>query len=192
MQAGDLDRKPGDVGITEQTIAFANQPKCGGFLTPSINLMQRTTRGLDSSSSFKPVAKVEGPCIFGGCSELCCKSEFQVSTLLESQDPDDKLKIGDLAKITKMKPRSCSGCAREMFTDSDHFMLEYKQGVGLTPQQKAAMMGTVLLMDYMLFEQDNGMLECKRNKLYITLFDCYCCGVTLPCQIVVDGNNGGG
>ena len=83
-------------------------------------------------------------------------------------------------------------CAREMFTDSDVFTLEYNEGIGLTPQQKANMMASVILMDYHLFEQDNGMCECRGKKLYITLFDYYCCGCTCPCQIVLDGNNQGG
>jgi len=192
LQAGEVTRDVETVGITPQTIGMADQPGCGGYCTPSLNLLQRSTAG-DDKGSFQPIAKVEGPCIFGGCSELCCSSEFKVSSLDEAEyKTDAKKQLGDLATITKKKPRSFKACPREMFTDSDVFTVTYKEGVGLTPQQKATMMGSVLLMDYMLFEQDNGMCESKNQSLYITLFDCYCCGVTVPCQIELNGNNGGG
>jgi len=190
LQAGATVRQPGEVGIDSRTIGIATQPSCGGCFTPSINLMQRTQPG-DGYEAFKPMAKIEGPCIFGGASELCCPSKFLVSGMTEDMDGNQKLNIGDLATITKEKPRNCSGCAREAFTDSDHFTVEYKEGVGLTPQQKATMMAGLLLADYMLFEQDNGMCEYTGNGLAFTFFDCYCCGCTLPCQVTISNNNGG-
>ncbi len=43
--------------------------------------------------------------------------------------------------------------AREAFTDSDTFTLTFAEGADLTPQQKATTMSSVVLLDYMLFEQ---------------------------------------
>ena len=190
VRAGpSLGLKPGSVNVDEQTIGIVDQPTCAGYCTPTFNVRSRQAAG---DAGFQPLAKLEGPCIFGGCSELCCSSTFLVSTLDRDVSPNKKIFSGDMARITKTKPRDCKGCAREMFTDSDIYTLEYKEGIGLTPQQKANMMASLILMDYHLFELDHGLCECRNNKLYITFFDYYCCGCACPCQIVLDGNNNGG
>uniref|UniRef100_A0A7S0P2R7 Phospholipid scramblase n=1 Tax=Calcidiscus leptoporus TaxID=127549 RepID=A0A7S0P2R7_9EUKA len=188
LQAGGQVRQVGEVGPTDYTIGYAQQPDCGGYFTPTINLFNRTT----GDGGYQPIAKIEGPCLFGGCSELCCSSSFPVSSLMADESLHTKKMLGNLAIITKEKPRNCKGCARELFTDSDSFTLTYKEGIGLTPQQKATMMAGLLLADYMLFEQDNGMCECKNNALYITFFDYYCCGCVGSCSIKLQNNNSGG
>ena len=43
--------------------------------------------------------------------------------------------------------------AREAFTDADTFTLTFAEGADLTPQQKATTMSSVVILDYMLFEQ---------------------------------------
>ena len=101
-------------------------------------------------------------------------------------------KKGDLAKITKVRPKGPCACGKELFTDSDTFTVRYAEGVGLTPQQKAAMMGSMILTDYMFFEQDQGMVTCEGTKIKITLFECYCCGALCPATIQWDANNSGG
>ena len=53
-------------------------------------------------------------------------------------------------------------------------------------------MGSLIVSDYMLFEQDAGMCTFENNKLKITLFDCYCCGCLVPCTLVYDTRQGGG
>ena len=45
---------------------------------------------------------------------------------------------------TPKMPRLCTVCV---------CCFRYEEGVGLTPQQKASMMGVVLLSDYMFFER---------------------------------------
>ena len=137
---------PGSVAVTDMTFAYATQPKCGGYNTPSVNIFSRTTAG-DQESGFVPLAKVEGPMCFGGCSELCVDSTFKVSSLT-SEELDAKIGKADLAKITKKRPKGPCACGKELFTDSDTFTVQYVQGVGLTPQQKAAMMGSMILTDY--------------------------------------------
>ena len=145
--------QPGSPVFLDSTFAYATQPKCGGWCTPSVNLFHRTGPGNPATleealtTGFEPMAKVEGPTIFGGCSELCCNSTFHVSSLGKEQ-LDTKIQTGDLGAITKTKPRGMCALAREAFTDSDTFDVDYKEGTGLTPQQKAAMMGALVLTDY--------------------------------------------
>ena len=52
-------------------------------------------------------------------------------------------------------------------------------------------MASLVLLDYMLFEQDNGMCEPHGQGVRITLFDCYCCGCLCPCFIDLQANGGG-
>ena len=54
--------------------------------------------------------------------------------------------------------------------------MNFKPEAQLTPQQKATMIASLLLVDYMFFEQDNGMLSCQDGKLQITL--CATCSST--------------
>jgi hypothetical protein len=103
-----------------------------------------------------------------------------------------KLQLGDLAVITKQRPRDCGSFAKEMSTDSDIFTMAFKPGHNLSPQQKATMMASLILTDYMFFENDNGMCYCEGSKLHITLCNTYCCGHTCPCKVVLDGNNNNG
>ena len=180
----------GNPELLESTMAYASQPKCGGYFTPTLNLFTRSTAGVDLGS-FTPTAKVEGPCIFGGCSELCCNTPFKVSSMKDGE-VDTKLLRGDLAMITKTKPKGPCAFGRELFTDSDTFGVEYAPDVGLTPQQKAAMMGAMVLTDYMFFEQDHGMVNCEGGKIKITLFECYVCGCVCPFVLQSDQKQGGG
>ena len=65
--------------------------------------------------------------------------------MLPRRRPDTfntKLSVGDMAIITKgpsaphLGPRLGAGAAREAFTDSDTFTMEFKPEANLTPQQK--------------------------------------------------------
>lgn len=51
----------------------------------------------------------------------------------------------------------------EAFTDSDTFTLEFDESANLAPQQKAMMMASLVLVDYMFFEQDNGQCSVSRH-----------------------------
>ena len=184
MHAGEpFDLPKGTIG--EATFAYASQPKCGGYFTPTVNVFSRTQPG-GGPEAFAPLFKVEGPCIFGGCSELCCSSTFQVSAITKPDQIDQALKLGDVAIIKKTKPKGMCDCVREAFSDSDHFTVTFREGIGLTPQQKASMMGALILSDYMFFEKDGGMCSATRNgDVKITVFECYCCGMTQPCNLYI-------
>ena len=184
MHAGEpFDLPKGTIG--DATFAYASQPKCGGYFTPTVNVFSRTQPG-GGPEAFAPLFKVEGPCIFGGCSELCCSSTFQVSGMSKPDQIDQALKLGDVAIIKKTKPKGMCDCVREAFSDSDHFTVTFREGIGLTPQQKASMMGALILSDYMFFEKDGGMCSSTRNgDVKITVFECFCCGTTQPCNVYI-------
>ena len=141
----------------------------------------------------QPPLQVEGPCIFGGCTELCMESEWKVSKL-EAEAFDTKLMVGDFAIITKKKPRDCETLMVEALTDSDSYSIEFNPGVQLAPQQKALMLASLMQIDYMFFEQDNGICKREGGKTKCTLFQCYCLGCTIPCNCTAGGKNneGGG
>jgi len=174
-----------DVGKKEaprdSIIGYTRVPTCGGVFTPTIHIMDGNTLGT------APYAKMEGPCIFGGCSELCCDFQFPISKI------ESEKKTGDLVSVTKQKPKSFKDAAKEVVGDSDMFSMEFKDP-SLTVNQKATLLSTLFLIDYMFFEFDNGMLSCENGGIVCTLCLCYCCGCLTACNLKCGGNdnNGGG
>jgi hypothetical protein len=64
----------------------------------------------------------------------------------------------------------------------------------MTPQQRATLIGTLLMMDYMFFERDIDMCGVERepgggNKVYINFCNCYCFGQVCPCQLKGGGGS---
>jgi len=170
-------------------IGYLAQPvPWGGGFTPTVNIMERAN---PADTSVRPIAKVEGPCIFGGCSELCCDSPWDVS-LMQPHQYKSFIKTGDMAKILKRKPNSLSGAIREAVTDSDTYTMEFVPGNTLAPQQKAIMMASLILVDYMFFEQDNGMCKYEDKKIKITLYEWFCLGCVCPCNLNIPLEGGGG
>jgi len=97
-------------------------------------------------------ARVQGPTLFGGCSELCCDQPFAVKRV--NKDGSLSVDVGNIATITKKKPKTMMGAMREMLSDSDLYELEVHDP-SVTPQQRATLIGTMLMMDYMFFERDS-------------------------------------
>jgi len=179
FRTGDADiEKIGELP-RDSIFGSSAQPTCGGGFTPTVHVMDGN--GIDVA----PYAKVEGPCMFGGCSELCCDFSFPVSKF------GSEKKTGDLAMITKQKPKSLKDAAKEAFGDSDMFIMEFKDP-SLTPTQKASLLGTLFLLDFMFFELDNGMLSCENGGVVCTLCLCYCGGCLVPCNLKCGGNDDGG
>ena len=187
LHAGDVSGEPGQTMMSSgRVIGYATQPKCGGYMTPTINVMERMD---ETGGKWGALAKIEGPTFFGGCSELCCESEWPVSRMT-AENFDEKLKIGDFATITKHKPNGFGAMMREALTDSDTYTIEFREDVALAPQQKALMMASLVQVDFMFFEKDNGMCKMEGGKVKITLFECYCCGCTCPCNLESGGSGG--
>ncbi|GMH58478.1 hypothetical protein TrRE_jg1337 [Triparma retinervis] len=171
--AGNV-KAPAPMAMMRQALASESP------FNPKINITPAVTQvgGEDVSMS------VTGPTFFGGCSELCCRSSFPVVN--SKGEP--------AGVITKLPPRNCCSFLDEIATDADTYQIEYESGT--CPEDKAAILASAILADYMFFEGDNGM--CRRDPLKpngafkCTLFMCYCCGVSAPCNLSAGGGEGGG
>jgi hypothetical protein len=122
-------------------IGSVNQPNFGGWCTPTLHL-----RGPGSADTDEPFAKVEGPCFFGGWSEMCCTFSFYASTFNADK------KTGDVALITKKRPASLAAAFVELVSDSDVYGIEFKEEAKLSAEQKITVLGAQLLADYMFFD----------------------------------------
>ena len=136
---------PGDPGnMSPHTVfATAEQPCLAGGFTPTVQM---------SSPVGAPFAVVQGPCFFGGCSELCCHSEFKVSKIPPGVKATDVQPVGDHAVLVKKRPDSLGAALREACTDSDVYTLQFKDP-NMSIEQKAGTLGTLFLLDYMYFER---------------------------------------
>jgi hypothetical protein len=94
----------------------------------------------------QPWGKVEGPCIFGGCSEYCCDFEFQTSFF------SSNTRAGDAALITKRKPTSLAQAVTETISDADNYTIEYNPEAKLTVTQKLSVVAAQILADYIYFD----------------------------------------
>ena len=120
-------------------------------------------------------ARVTGPCFWGGWSGMCCDAKWKVGT---------KQKLQDIGVILKKKPKGMAQALREMVTDSDTYTLEFTNP-NLTPEKKASVLTSVLLLDFMLFENDNDdMCGIDSNgKAFVNLCNTYCCGMVCPIRL---------
>ena len=85
-------------------------------------------------------------CQPGAC--CTCPSGACQRIVFNIYDPEDSAyenPIGSAAKVF-------SGCAKEMMTDADNFVLEFPPNA--KPVQKAALMATIVLTDFLLFESN--------------------------------------
>eukprot|EP01061_Rhynchopus_euleeides_P039037 TRINITY_DN66957_c0_g1_i1.p1 TRINITY_DN66957_c0_g1~~TRINITY_DN66957_c0_g1_i1.p1 ORF type:complete len:316 (+),score=136.89 TRINITY_DN66957_c0_g1_i1:90-1037(+) len=155
-----------------QMMGVTRQPCCGGLFTPSVNAM---------IGEGEPFATVEGPmCCFGGMTEMCCDQNFPISSGEGGGD-------GNVGMITKEKPESLSQAMKEIMTDSDLFTLDFKDPT-LDQNKKLMLLNTVLLLDYMFFEQ-NQPWECDGSSCSITCCNMYICGALVPCKCKCEGGD---
>ncbi|KAJ9469805.1 Glycine-rich protein A3 [Diplonema papillatum] len=160
---------------TSAAIGESKQPTCGGFFSPQVNV---------SGPGQDPFAVIKGPtCCFGGLTEMCCDQEFKV---LRGEDND-----AEVAQITKEKPENLSQAMTEIATDSDLFTLKFKDP-SLQQNQKLTLLSSVLLLDYMFFEQ-NQPFECNPGgECSVTCCNMYLCGMLIPCKCSCGGGEDGG
>ena len=79
--------------------------------------------------------RIEGPfCTYSMCGDI----EFKVMS------PDGSTSVGKISK-------QWSGLAREVFTDSDNFGINFP--MDLDVRMKATLLGAVFLIDFMFFEK---------------------------------------
>jgi len=158
------DGQPGGAGKLprDRVIGRAKVPILGGGLTPTIQVMDRTPTA-DHEFADHEFARVIGPTLFRAV--LCCDQSFAVKRV--NKDGSVSVDVGDIATITK-KPKSTlpikhsytsyqtlMGAMREKLIDSDLYELEVHDPA-VTPQHRATLIGTLLMMDYMFFERDRS------------------------------------
>jgi len=156
-------------------IGSAKQPFLGGGCKPTIDLRN----GPDGGG---PFARIRGPCIFGGWSELCCDFKFFVSRF---GSPDN---TGDVALIMKRKPSSMAMIVTDLMSDADNYTIEFDPSNPLTPGDKATILAAQVLADYMYF--DGNTEKCKYDSDGITCYFWYCSilGCLTPCCIHIPNN----
>jgi len=172
---------PGEIGEADPSLAiFSAQQEVvmNAMCSPTVNVVKK--------AGAEPAFRVNGPGIFGGCLDLCIESEFNAVT-------DDGKQIGHMRKL---KPNGCCEILTEMCTKSDSYEMHFDTEA--TVDQRLALLTSSILVDYMFFESDTGMIDCSDKSCGCNLFMCYCCGCIIPCKIVCptggegEGEGGGG
>jgi len=147
------------------------QPKWGGGCTPTLHLRYGSVP--DDS---EPFAKIEGPCCFGGWSELCFDFNFFTSAY---QSPT---KTGDLAMIVKRHPSTMAMVASDLMSNADNYTIEFNPDISLTPGEKATILAGQLLADYMFFDGNTEKCKSEDNTTTCYFFYCSILGCVVPCQ----------
>lgn len=175
----------GEVGTTKpegQYLGRSVQPDNGGGTIPTLVLHNRA-RPAGVAQNF---GYVEGPCIFAGWKGVCCGDKFTVSS-----QPGG---AGDLGEIFKRPPEGCCDSFLRIFASGASNVYNFKFSdtyKSLSPEDKAITLGGMLHMNYMLFQNDVPPVMCRSSDdgkavcIYCTLWECYCSGCVLPCQICI-------
>jgi hypothetical protein len=136
-------------------------PACEAMFNPTI---------VTTDANGQEMSTMEGPCCFGGWSELFCSSNFP------SVNKQANLKLG---RVKKLRPETCMQLLCEVCTKSDRFMIDFEDNVHA--DQKAGMVVSTLLTDYLIFESDQGLCGRDSQSCYCTLCQMYCCGCIVNC-----------
>jgi len=186
MHIGEFN---GPIGVTKEGGNYFGRsvvPKEGAWFTPTLNLATA-----QPGVGEQPFGVVEGPYCFAGWKGLCCGDVFQISSR-----PG---KSGDLGKINKRPPIGCWETCLALCTDIDLYEFSFtEQYKTLQPEQKAVMLGSIMHLDYLFFENDAPPIMVRATEdgkglcIICTLWECYCKGCVLPCQvcIVLKGEGG--
>lgn len=147
-------------------LGSAKEITCGGVFTPTLDVF-------DHNGDKK--GQMKGPtCLIGSC----CDTSFKFTP--EGADgPSD-------TEIKKEGADGAEDMAKELLTDADTFKIEFDKD--MDEAQRATMMGTQLLLDFMFFEGDGA---CDVQHCEVKLFDWFCCGVTIPCKLKCSNSEGG-
>eukprot|EP00543_Licmophora_paradoxa_P004091 CAMPEP_0202450766 /NCGR_PEP_ID=MMETSP1360-20130828/9326_1 /ASSEMBLY_ACC=CAM_ASM_000848 /TAXON_ID=515479 /ORGANISM="Licmophora paradoxa, Strain CCMP2313" /LENGTH=308 /DNA_ID=CAMNT_0049069149 /DNA_START=120 /DNA_END=1046 /DNA_ORIENTATION=- len=157
------------VGDPSRQIAYIKQPIGGGGLSPSLEIMERDEE--------TPMASVTANaiCCIGG---ICCDHTFIV------QDSDGN----EIGKIVKERPENLQQFASEVATDADNFTMYVPSD--LDPKKKAAMLASLHLVDYMLFEDEgDANFDFVNGNCKFKCCDLYCCGCVVPCSLSCGGGD---
>jgi hypothetical protein len=175
MHAGDFSQPPGTTKPGGSYFGRSVQPLCNGWI-PTLNLT--------TGHSEDPFAVVEGPCVFGGWKGYCCGDLFTVSS-----QPG---RGADLGRVHKREARTTFEKIMRLCTNVDIYDFAFTDKYKiLTPENKATVLGNVMHIDYMFFENDWPPIACKPSSdgksvvIYCTFFECYYSGCICPCQCCI-------
>jgi hypothetical protein len=177
---GGVEGEAGKLESPPLPIFMLKEAACGGHkgLWPKLYVHK--------GQEDKPVGTIQGPHCFGGCSELCMKATWNMTTATPEK-PDGQ----QLAEIVHLTPKDCGEVCQEICTDTDKFRITYDDKAGQMDRTTA--LASSILVDYMFFEMDNGMISCKGGKsLEITCCFLNCFGMQCPCKLQLQGKGGGG
>lgn len=170
LHDGHKSGDPGSLDDPAPVFKVKQSTACEAMCAPELKVIYE---GVET-----PSMTITGPQCFGGCSELCCDSKFEAVN--KSGDPAGEVK--------KLAPRDCSSVCAEMFTDSDKYLVTF--GEDNSADDKAALLTSAFLVDFMYFEADQGMLNCRNGNCSATCCLCYCMGCTIPWNCYCPGSKG--
>lgn len=160
--------------LQSRLVGSAIQPIFGGFFSPTIHLFTPSKDNIEQQQ--QPFGKIQGPCLFGGWSDLCFDFRLKVSrfksasTTTTSTDGSSKQQPTDLGVIVKKAPISMTGFAAEELSTASMFSIEFNAEADLDSSEKATILLGQLLSMYML-----GKIEkCERHHHVIHCYCCYC------------------
>lgn len=120
-----------------------------------------------------PYARIRGPSgCFGGVFEYCSSPEFT----LEEMNGRQLIKLIEKKRLAA-EGKSFENVAMDILGDSDDYILAFPEGA--TPEQKANIISSLILLDYMFFEGDKSSLE---NGCYLGTFYCMGCVCPITCS----------
>jgi len=164
----------------DRLIGAVSQPIGGGCFTPTLYLHQDIHEEHHTNEIF---AKIEGPCCFGGLSELFSDFKFYTSKYHSEK------KTGDVAMITKRHPSSVAMIASDILSDADNYTIEFSPTTQLTSREKATILSAQILADYMFFNGNTSKWHSEDNKTTVNLFFCSVIGCIIPCSFTFNLNN---
>ncbi|EDQ90718.1 uncharacterized protein MONBRDRAFT_24368, partial [Monosiga brevicollis MX1] len=179
MHPGEVDVKPGTT-VKEEGGYFARtrQPIGAGGFHPQLELYTNET----PEAKETPFAYFDGPCLYGGWLGVCFDTIFRISS-----EPKGS---GDLGQIKKNRIKSFKEFCIAALTDVDWFEVNLPDDhAKIGPEQKAAILGTALQLDYMLYENDLPPCYVEPNDkgaiIYCVLCQMFCFGGRIPCEICI-------
>jgi len=149
----------------DRLVGSVTQPIFGGWCFPRLDLRTHDNIGDSIGGEGRQFSKVEGPCLFGGWSEMCFGFQFLVSS---TNSPAHN---GDLAVITKQRPSSVSGALALLTADGNNYSISFRES-SLGASEKLTVLTAQLLLDYMLF--DGNTEEYSTSSAGTHCYLCYC------------------
>lgn len=165
-------------GSDSSVIGHVTQPLFGGFFCPKFSLVE----GEDEKAD--PFWFLKGPHCIG---ELCCSVEFNV---VDAKNED--VQIG---QVNKLAADNATEACKQVGTDADRFEMNFAKDT--SPQKKAIMMTSMVLLDYYFFES-GGAFACNPlagpgdECCHLNLCTQYCCGTKLTYSCALNNEAGGG